>query len=96
MRRWRAPRRQVELAQNEVERAEGLTQNRTVTARDVDQRRANLQQRDGSPQGAEANFKTAELNLEWTEVRAPLAGRISDRRVDMGNLVAGGQTGRRC
>ncbi len=71
---------QVELAQNEVERAEGLTQNRTITARDVDQRRANLNSAIGSQQGAEANLKTAELNLEWTEVRAPLAGRISNRQ----------------
>ncbi|PTM43082.1 efflux RND transporter periplasmic adaptor subunit [Bosea sp. 124] len=84
---------QVELAQNEVERAEGLTQNRTITARDVDQRRANLNSAIGSQQGAEANFKTAELNLEWTEVRAPLAGRLSNRRVDPGNLIAGGQSG---
>ncbi len=84
---------QVELAQNEVERAEGLTQNRTITARDVDQRRANLNSAIGSQQGAEANLKTAELNLEWTEVRAPLSGRISNRRVDAGNLIAGGQSG---
>jgi RND family efflux transporter MFP subunit len=84
---------QVELAQNEVERAEGLTQNRTITARDVDQRRANLNSAIGTMQAAEANLKTAELNLEWTQVRAPLAGRISNRRVDPGNLIAGGQSG---
>lgn len=84
---------QVQLAQNEVERAEGLTQNRTITARDVDQRRANLNSAIGGLQGAEANVKTAELNLEWTQVVAPIAGRISNRRVDPGNLIAGGQTG---
>ena len=84
---------QVELAQNEVERAEGLTQNRTITARDVDQRRANLNSAIGTQQGAEATLKNAQLNLEWTEVRAPIAGRISNRRVDPGNLIAGGQSG---
>jgi RND family efflux transporter MFP subunit len=84
---------QVELAQNEVERAEGLTQNRTITARDIDQRRANLNSAIGTQQAAEANLKTAELNLEWTQVRSPLAGRISNRRVDPGNLIAGGQSG---
>lgn len=84
---------QIELSQNEVERAEGLTQNRTITARDVDQRRANLNSAIGTQQGAEANLKNAELNLEWTEVRAPAAGRISNRRVDPGNLIAGGQSG---
>lgn len=84
---------QVELAQNEVERAEALTQNRTITVRDIDQRRANLNGAVASQQAAEANLKTAELNLEWTQVRAPLSGRISNKRVDAGNLVAGGQSG---
>ncbi|WP_332697633.1 efflux RND transporter periplasmic adaptor subunit [Bosea sp. (in: a-proteobacteria)] len=84
---------QVELTQNEVERAEALTQNRTITARDIDQRRANLNSAIASQQAAEANLKTAELNLEWTQVRAPLAGRLSNRRVDPGNLIAGGQSG---
>lgn len=84
---------QVELARNEVERAEGLTQNRTITARDIDQRRANLNGALATQQAAEANLKTAELNLEWTQVRSPLSGRISNKRVDAGNLVAGGQSG---
>ena len=38
-------------------------------------------------------MKQAELNLEWTEVRAPISGRISDTRVDAGNLITGGQVG---
>ncbi|MBA4221706.1 efflux RND transporter periplasmic adaptor subunit [Bosea sp. (in: a-proteobacteria)] len=84
---------QVDLNQNEVERAEALTQNRTITARDIDQRRANLNGAIASQQAAEANLKTAELNLEWTQVRAPLSGRVSNRRVDQGNLIAGGQSG---
>src|SRR5437867_2142867 len=41
----------------------------------------------------EAAFNQAELNLAWTEVRAPISGRISDKRVDAGNLITGGQTG---
>jgi len=42
---------------------------------------------------AEAALRNAELNLEWTEVTAPIAGRISDRKVDRGNLIQGGQQG---
>ena len=38
-------------------------------------------------------MRNAELNLDWTDVRAPLAGRISDRKVDAGNLIQGGQQG---
>ncbi len=84
---------QVQLAENEVERAEGLTRNQTITARDLDQRRANLSSARASQAAAEANLKSAELNLEWSQVRAPIDGRISDKRVDIGNLIAGGQAG---
>lgn len=81
---------QVALAENEVERAEGLTQNRTITARDVDTRKANLSSARATQSAAEASLKNAELNLEWTQVRSPIDGRISDRRVDPGNLITGG------
>lgn len=84
---------QVDLAENEVERADALSGNRILTARDVDQRRANLAVARGSLQSSEAALKAAELNLEWTEVRAPISGRVSDRRIDAGNLVSGGQSG---
>ena len=40
-------------------------------------------------QQANAALQAAELNLGFTEVRAPIAGRVSDRRVDIGNLVTG-------
>ena len=84
---------QVALGENEVERAEGLTRNQTITARDLDQRKANLLSARATQRAAEAMLKTAELNLEWTMVRAPISGRISDRRVDAGNLITGGQNG---
>lgn len=84
---------QVALAENEVERADALSGNRILTARDIDQRRANLSSARAGQQAAEAALKTAELNLEWTVVIAPISGRISDRRVDSGNLVSGGQSG---
>jgi RND family efflux transporter MFP subunit len=84
---------QVALAENEVERAEGLTRNQTITVRDLDTRRSNLAVARAGLAAAEANLKTAQLNLEWTLVRAPLAGRISDKRVDAGNLIQGGANG---
>jgi RND family efflux transporter MFP subunit len=84
---------QVVLAELEVERAEGLTRNQTITQRDVDTRRSNLAVARAGLASAEANLKTALLNLEWTQVRAPIAGRISDKRVDAGNLVSGGASG---
>jgi len=44
-------------------------------------------------QSAEATLRNADLNLEWTSVRAPINGGISDCKVDVGNLVSGGQVG---
>ena len=38
-------------------------------------------------------MRQAELDLEFTELRAPVAGRIGDRRVSPGNLVTGGAAG---
>ncbi len=84
---------QVDLAENEVERARPLVKSGTVTERDFDQRRANLAVTRAQQLSAEASLKSAELNLEWTEVRAPISGRISDKKIDAGNLVTGGQQG---
>jgi membrane fusion protein, multidrug efflux system len=86
-------RAQVALAVNEVERAEGLTRNQTITLRDLDTRKSNLNVARAQQAAAEANLKAAQLNLDWTEVRAPIAGRISDKKVDAGNLISGGQAG---
>lgn len=86
-------RAQVQLNENEVERAEGLVRNQTITARDVDQRRANLAIARAALLSAEASYKSAQLNVEWTQVKAPIDGRISDKRVDIGNLISGGQAG---
>jgi RND family efflux transporter MFP subunit len=85
-------RAQVKLNETEVARAEGLIRNQNITGRDLDQRQANLSVARAQQAAAEAAVKTAALNLEWTQVRAPINGRISDKRVDVGNLVAGGQT----
>jgi len=83
----------LELASLDVQRAAPLVRGNTITEREFDTRKANERDAAGQVGAAEAALKQAELNLEWTEVRAPIAGRISDRRVDAGNLVTGGPTG---
>jgi membrane fusion protein, multidrug efflux system len=84
---------QVVLDIADYERAEELVKTNATPAREVDQRKANLDIARAQQLSAEATLHTAQLNLEWSEVRAPIAGRVSDRRVDPGNLVAGGQSG---
>ncbi|MGJ0396509.1 MAG: efflux RND transporter periplasmic adaptor subunit [Methylocystis sp.] len=84
---------QAAMSARDYGRAQEMTQGRTITARDVDQRRASNDIAKAQVLSAEAALRNAELNLEWTQVRAPISGRVSDRRVDPGNLVQGGQAG---
>jgi membrane fusion protein, multidrug efflux system len=86
-------RSKLEIASLDVERAAPLVRSQAVTGREFDTRKSSQRDAAGALSAAEAASKQAELNLEWTEVRAPLGGRISDRRVDAGNLITGGQTG---
>lgn len=84
---------QLELARSEVERAEPLAKTKVLSDQVFEQRKSSLSVAEAQLAASKANLKTAELNLEWAEVRAPISGRISDRKVDAGNLVGLGQNG---
>jgi RND family efflux transporter MFP subunit len=81
---------QVALGTADVNRAKPLVNSNVLSERDFDQRTANLAVAQAQLMAAQAALRTSELNLEWTEVRAPIAGRISDKKVHEGNLVNGG------
>ena len=81
---------QVDLTQADVERAEPLAKSKILTEQVFDQRKASLSSAQAQLLSAQASLRSAQLNLEWAEVRAPISGRISDSKVDAGNLVAGG------
>jgi len=83
----------LEIATLDVERATPLVRNQTLTQREFDTRQSNQRDAAGAVGSADAALKQAELNLEWSDVVAPVGGRISDRRVDAGNLITGGPTG---
>jgi RND family efflux transporter MFP subunit len=84
---------QVVLDEADYERATQLVKTNATPVRELDQRKANLDIARAQELAAETALRTAQLNLEWSEVRAPITGRVSDRRVDPGNLVTGGQSG---
>jgi len=86
-------RAKLAIATHDVERATPLVRSQSVTEREFDTRKSTQEDASAAVMSADAAMKQAQLNLEWTEVRAPIAGRISDRRVDAGNLIAGGQSG---
>lgn len=84
-------RTRAELAKNEAKRAETLIQSRAIAAEDYDTRLKAAAEADAAVRTAEAELRKAELNLEFTSVRAPITGRISYAPVTEGNLVTGGE-----
>jgi len=82
---------EVKLQISEVERARPLVRSGAVTERDFEQREANLAVARAQQASADAALRAAQLDLDWAEVVAPISGRISDRQVDVGALVQGGQ-----
>lgn len=80
---------EVTRAGADYQRAVQLARSATTTVRDLDTRRAQSETAQAQQISAAAALRNAALNLEWTEVTAPIDGRISDRKVDVGNLVSG-------
>jgi len=74
-------------------RGQQLVKEKTITDQTFEQRSQAFRNARAAVTGAEAALRTAELDLEFTELRAPIAGRIGDRRVTPGNLVTGGTGG---
>jgi len=85
-----AAKTRVSLAEREFARAENLIKRNNVSRETYDQRLAELDTARTNVQAARAQVRVAELNLEFTQVKAPIAGRVSDARLDVGNLVEGG------
>ncbi len=80
----------VALAESENERGQQLLATRNLSQRDVDTRVNNLREAQANLQAAEAARRTAQLNLDYTQIRAPISGRIGRLDVTIGNLIAAG------
>jgi membrane fusion protein, multidrug efflux system len=83
------------LAFTEADLARGqqLVRDKTITEQTFDQRTQANRNAVASVAANEAAVRQAELDLQFTELRAPVDGRIGDRRVSPGNLVTGGAAG---
>jgi RND family efflux transporter MFP subunit len=78
---------QLELAKLEFQRVAKLVGSPAFAQTNYDQRIEERNAADASVASAQAAVQQAQLNLDYTRVSAPVAGRISNRRVDLGNLV---------
>ena len=83
----------VDLAERELARATELVRTNAVSEAAVDQRRQQSQAAQAAVLQAEGALKRAELDVNFTNVTAPIAGRISRHLVSVGNLVQGGEAG---
>lgn len=84
---------QFKLAQSDLTRGEELLRRKVTAVAEVDRRRSQRDVAAANVLVARANLRTAELNLGFTNIRAPIDGRMSDRRIDVGNLISGGSEG---
>jgi multidrug efflux system membrane fusion protein len=83
----------LELAKNDLQRAEHLRRAKAISEEEYDARSKGQREASAAVRSAEAAAQTARLNLEFTEVRAPISGRIGRELVTPGNLVSGGGGG---
>ncbi|MFG1396844.1 efflux RND transporter periplasmic adaptor subunit [Roseixanthobacter pseudopolyaromaticivorans] len=82
-----------DFATGDLERARTLLQDKNsnaISKQAFDQRTQTERTAAATVQAQEAAVASAKLDLEFTELRAPVAGRIGDRRVSVGNYVLGG------
>ncbi len=81
---------ELKLAQIELDRAKELRAKATISASEFDQKAATYQGASAAVRAAEAAKTSAELNLEFTQIKSPIDGRVSDARITVGNLVQPG------
>jgi RND family efflux transporter MFP subunit len=80
-----AARAQAQLAATDLARAQTLLKAQAISQEEYDNKRA-------TALVAQATVRARELDLEFTRVVAPVSGVVSDRRVDPGNVIAGGSS----
>ena len=82
----------VANARTEMERARELLAFEAVSKEEYEQKQAAYRTAVAAHSGAAAQLKEAKLQLSYTMVRSPITGRISDKRVALGDTVVAGQT----
>ena len=85
-----AAQARVSYTRSELERATRLLEEKAIAQREHDERLNAQREADANLRAAQAALQTAKLNLSYTQVRAPVAGRVGRIEVTVGNLVAAG------
>ena len=78
------------FTKSELERAKLLAEENAIARRELDERVNAAQEADANLRAAQAALQSARLNLGYTQVRAPVSGRVGKLEITVGNLVAAG------
>src|SRR5207244_7971651 len=84
---------QTELAKNDADRAQKLILTKAISTEDYDTKVKTYTSAQAAEKSDQANLDSATLNFEFTEIKAPIDGRIGRALVTEGNLVSGGLSG---
>ena len=85
-----AAQARVAFTRSEQERARRLWAEQAIAQRELDERVNAGREAEATLRAAQAQLQSARLNLGYTQVRAPVAGRVGKLEVTVGNLVAAG------
>lgn len=82
-----AARAKADLAKLELTRAGNLLAEKAIAQREFDEKASSLKELDANARAAQASYQAAQLNLDFTQVRAPIDGRVSKAEITVGNLI---------
>ncbi len=82
----------LEDAKLDLKRYEGLVKEDSIAVQTLDTQRATVAQYEGTIESDEGQLSTAQVNLAFTRIVAPVTGRVGLRQVDQGNYVTPGDT----
>jgi RND family efflux transporter MFP subunit len=80
----------LDLATKQLNRASELRRSDAVSVSTLDERQQEVKVAAAGVEVAKAQVRTAQLELEYTRIIAPIDGRISKREISVGNLISGG------
>jgi multidrug efflux system membrane fusion protein len=84
-----AARAKADLAKLELARAETLVAEKAIARREAEEKASSAKELEANARAADAAYRTAKLNLDFTRVHSPINGRVSKAEVTVGNLVDG-------
>jgi multidrug efflux system membrane fusion protein len=83
---------QIDLAERDLGRASSLKQTNAISQELLDNRTTQLTKAGADADSVKAALRNAQLNLSYTNVSAPISGRVSKANITEGNYVAQGES----